>query len=198
MLPEKSVEELELDLMVDEGMLRRLEDIEYWRKRAGWYDDEVSMKEFNNGVYDTYYQLDDDNVNRRHKSGTSPVGNSKGLATFLKIGAVVLAVVIAILLYRALSRRSSSSNKDRSSKGGSSDSKTRSRSKSASRSRSSRSRSRSRRASSSGNYDLMDDKSESRSRKSSRSRSRSRKHSTSRKSRSRSKSRSQAAKEVLV
>ena len=62
MLPEKSLEELEMDLMVDQSMLRRLEDIEYWRKRAGWYDDEVSMKEFNNGVYDTYYQLDDDEI----------------------------------------------------------------------------------------------------------------------------------------
>ena len=184
--------------MVDQSMLRRLEELDYWRQRAGWYDDEVSMKEFNNGVYDTYYQLDDDVLNRRHKSGTSPVGNSKGLATFLKVGAIFVAVGIAILLYRALSRRSSSTIKERSSKGGTSDNKTRSRSKSASRSRSSRSRSRSRRASSSGNYDLMDDKSESRSRKSSRSRSRSRKHSTSRKSRSRSKSRSQAAKEVLV
>jgi hypothetical protein len=151
------------------------------------------MTEYNSGVYDTYYQLDDDGA--RAKSATSSIAaTTQGLSTFLKVGAVVVAVGIAILVYRALAGRRASS-KDRSSfnKKGTADTKSRSRSKSASRSRSSRSRSRSRRpgvstaGGASSNYDLMDEKSEARSRKSSRSRSRSRKASS---GRSRSKSRS--------
>ena len=204
MSQEKSIEELEMDLMVEGNLRRREEELDYWRKRAGWYDDDVTMKEFNNGVYDTYYQLDDDSG--RHKSSSSSkanrtVGGGKGMSTFLKVGAILVAIGIAILLYRALSRRSATA-KDRAGRSGTTDNKARSRSKSASRSRSSRSRSRSRRRASasaaSAHYDLMDDaKSESRSRKSSRSRSRSRKHSSrGRTSRSRSKGRS--TKEVLV
>lgn len=185
-----------MDLLSKANLRRRVEDVDYWRKRAGWFDDDVSMQEYNSGVYDTYYQLgDDDTAVRRHsgsKHGGGLMGRSSGLMTFFKIGSVILAVIFGVLLFRALSRRTSSSRKSSSSKHGSSDSKHRSRSTS----RSSRSRSRSRHPSSSGtNYDLMDDKSE-RSKRSSRSRSRSRRHSKSRSSRSRSKSR--ASKEVLV
>jgi hypothetical protein len=168
-------------------------DYEAWRKQAGWYDDDVSMTEYNNGVYDTYYQLDDDAG--RKKSGTSVVETeSKGLSTFLKVGAIVVAVAVATLLYRALAGRRSSSRDRASTKKGSADTKSRSRSKSASRSRSSRSRSRSRRpgaaaapGATGANYELMDEKSEARSRKSSRSRSRGRKGTNP--SRSRSKNR---------
>jgi hypothetical protein len=184
-----------MDLLSKANLRRRVEDVDYWRKRAGWFDDDVSMQEYNSGVYDTYYQLgDDDTAARRHHSGSKHglMGRSSGLMTFFKIGSVILALIFGVLLFRALSRRTSSSRKSSSSKHGSSDSKHRSRSSS----RSSRSRSRSRHPSSSAsNYDLMDDKSE-RSKRSSRSRSRSRRHSKSRSSRSRSKSR--ASKEVLV
>ena len=187
-----------MDLAVHKNIRRRLDDVDYWRKRAGWFDDDVSMKEFNSGVYDTYYEVDDDA--HGHSSGGSSGGggmsgfaSSNGLGTFLKIGSAVLAVAFAILIFRALNRRSSSSSRKKDSKHhSSSDTKSRSHS----RSRSSRSRSRSRRASS--NYELMDEKSEARSKRSSRSRSRSRKHSKGRKSRSRSKSRREPKKEVLV
>lgn len=182
--------------LVNKNLRRRTEDVDYWRKRAGWFDDDVSMKEFNNGVYDTYYQVDDDGaLHRGSATETVGEGSNEGIGPFLKLGAGLLAVIIAILLYRALSRRSSSSRKvGSSSKGGTSDAKS-----SRSRSRSSRSRSRSRKANSSSNYELMDDaKSEARSRKSSRSRSRSRRRSKSRKSRSRSKGRHSTKKEVLV
>eukprot|EP00339_Tiarina_fusa_P019024 CAMPEP_0117010090 /NCGR_PEP_ID=MMETSP0472-20121206/8987_1 /TAXON_ID=693140 ORGANISM="Tiarina fusus, Strain LIS" /NCGR_SAMPLE_ID=MMETSP0472 /ASSEMBLY_ACC=CAM_ASM_000603 /LENGTH=195 /DNA_ID=CAMNT_0004712545 /DNA_START=157 /DNA_END=742 /DNA_ORIENTATION=+ len=127
MSQEKSLEELQMDLAVHKNLRRRAEDIDYWRKRAGWFDDDISMKEFNNGVYDTYYQADDDGSSSRPQSGgggLSVVGGSKGLGTMLKIGAAVVAVAFAILLFRALSRRSSSSRKkESSSKNTSSDTK---------------------------------------------------------------------------
>ena len=182
-----------MDLLTKVNLRRRLEDVDYWRQRAGWFDDDVTMQDYNNGVYDTYYQLgDDDHATRRHRSGSRHGGfmrGSSGLMTFFKIGAVILAVIFGVLLFRALNRRTASSRKSSSSKHSTTESKHRSRS-------SSRSRSRSRHPSSSStNYDLMDEKSE-RSKRSSRSRSRSRRHSKSRSSRSRSKSR--ASKEVLV
>ena len=179
------------------NLRRRTEDIDYWRKRAGWFDDDVSMKEFNQGVSDTYYNLDDDGAAHRGKSASTASrgrvsSGSQGLNTFLKIGAAVVAVAFAILLFRALSRRTSKKKVGTSK---SSFSVKNSRSRSRSRARSS---SRSRRATTpSTNYELMDEKSDTRSRKSSRSRSRSRRSSSkNRKSRSRSKSR--APKEVLV
>jgi hypothetical protein len=46
---------------------RRLEDVAYWRKRAGWFDDDVSMQKYNNGVSSTYYELGDDD--RKGSSG---------------------------------------------------------------------------------------------------------------------------------
>lgn len=179
-----------MDLLAKANLRRRVEDVDYWRQRAGWFDDDVTMQEYNSGVYDTYYQLgDDDTATRRHHSGSKHgfMRGSSGLMTFFKIGSVILAIIFGILLFRALNRRTSSSRKSGSSKHTATDSKHRPRS---------RSRSRSRHASSSStNYDLMDEKSE-RSKRSSRSRSRSRRHSKSRSSRSRSKSR--ASKEVLV
>jgi hypothetical protein len=189
-----------MDRILHKNLRRRNEDIDYWRERAGWFDDDVSMKEFNSGVYDTYYHTDDDGAAHRTSSTSAVGGGGQGLSTFLKIGAAIVAVGLAVLLYRALSRRTpSTSRKVGSSKNAPSDSKTRSRS----RSRSSRSRSRSRRTPSSApngtsasNYELMDEKSEARSRKSSRSRSRSRKNSKSRQPRARSKPRQN--KEVLV
>lgn len=189
-------------LLTKLNLRRRTEDVDYWRKRAGWFDDDVSMQQYNSGIQDSYYQMDDD-VSVKKRSGTSRNGlvgaGSTGLMTFFKIGAAVLAVIFAILLFRALNRRTASNRKvSASSKHSTTESKHRSRS----RSRSSRSRSRSRRqastthTSSSANYDLMDEKSE-RSKRSSRSRSRGRRHSKSRKS-SRSRSKSRQTKEVLV
>jgi len=39
---------------------RKLEDVDYWRKHSGWFDDDESMKEYNTGVYTSYYSIDDD------------------------------------------------------------------------------------------------------------------------------------------
>lgn len=204
------------NMAVTENQLRRRTDeIDYWRKRAGWFDDDVSMREFNNGVYDVYYQLDDDQVlnGGGGKSGFS--GDGKGLATILKVAAVFVAIAIFVLVYRAISRRLSSSNskkkKHSSSKSskGRSDSKSRSGRNSSSRSRAGRSsssrsrsgRSRAHKSSSNSNYDLMDDKTDTQSRKSSRSKSRSRRSRSRSRAGSRSRSKSKARhseKEVVL
>lgn len=184
---------------------RRIDEVDYWKQRAGWYDDDISMKEFNSGVYDTYYSANDDNG--RHHGGGSRKVSDKTIKLGLKIAAAVAAVVVAVIVYRILSRRSSKkkvgTSSGRKTTSSSGDSKSRSRSHS----RTSRSRSRTRRGTSGttsgSNYELMDDKSDARSKRSSRSRSRSHKErskSSSRKS-SRSSSRPSSekeAREVLV
>lgn len=187
--------------MTKMNLRRRTEDVDYWRKQAGWYDDDISMQEYNQGVVGTY---DDDNYQSSSSAssgtsseGTQLVGGSNGLATVLKIGAFILSLVFFTLLYRAISRRATTSRKVSATKTGTADTKGRTRS----RSRSSRSRSRSRRHGTSGtNYELMDEKSD-RSKKSSRSRSRSRRRSKSKSRRSASKSsrsKKDSSKEVLV
>lgn len=197
------------------NLRRRVEEIDYWRKRAGWFDDDVSMREFNNGVYDTYYQIDDDAaIEYGGKKKTSGVGgNHKGLNTFLKVASALLALALCLLVFRAITRRASPAKKQskdgkssksrsesKSRSGRSSSSRSRSGRSTSGRSRSGRSRSRSRKSSSASNYELMDDKTDAQSRKSSRSRSRSRR-SRSRSSRTRSKSKSRASestKEVVL
>lgn len=182
---------------------RSLEDmVDYWRKRAGWYDDDQSMKEYNQGVYDNYYGIDDDNYlnegddTMSHSGGGAVgIGPSQSQVTFLKAAAILVALGIAILLFRAVQRRSAKneikerrvkeSEKKRSS--------SRSRSKSSSSRTGSRTRSRSKGRSSGKDYELMDDQTEDRSRKSSRksgrSRSRGRRSKSREKPSSRSKSR---------
>lgn len=192
---------------------RRVEEIDYWRKRAGWFDDDVSMREFNNGVYDTYYQIDDDQALENGGKGTSGGGKNRGLTTFLKVACALLALAVCLLLCRAITRRvaptkksskdgksSKSRSESKSRSGRSSSSRSRSGRSTGGRSRSGRSRSRSRKSSSASNYELMDDKTDAQSRKSTRSRSRSRR-SRSRSSRTRSKSKSRASentKEVVL
>ncbi len=186
------------------NMRRRLEDdVSYWRKRAGWFDDDKTMKDFNHGVYDTYYGIDDDRAGHSSSTGHTKKsgggGNKRfGTALMVKAGVAVAVLVICYLIYRAVTRRGTiekpngvagegESTKHRSD----SSKKSRSRSKSASRSRASRSRSRSRKASS--NYELMDDEDEARSRKSTRSRSRRRRSRSRTDARSRSKSKGHAS-----
>ena len=187
------------------NLRRRTEDVDYWRKQAGWYDDDISMNEYNQGVYGRYHANDgDDNFQSSSgysgesaNSGTQRVGGSNGFAAFMKIGAIILSLVFLMLLYRAISRRASSSSRKvgSSSKTGTADTKRRTRS----RSRSSRSRSRSRRHGTSGtNYELMDEKSEKSKGSRSRSRSRRRSKSKSRRSASKSRSKKDPSKEVLV
>ena len=51
---------------------RRLdEDVDYWRKRAGWADDDETMKKYNQGVYNTYYSGGDGSTINAHGGKSS-------------------------------------------------------------------------------------------------------------------------------
>jgi len=113
---------------------RKLEDVDYWRKRAGWYDDDASMLEYNQGVYDTYYSLDDlfeaedGEGGGGHRGGS--IASGKIAATAVKALLALLGVGLIILLFRALRRRSQSeSGGDESDKEGRRDRKLRDKSK---------------------------------------------------------------------
>lgn len=179
-----TMEELEKILNVPRvgvpNLRRRTEDIQYWRQRAGWFDDDASMKNYNNGVYDTYYQLDDDGNGR--KSHRYSRQNSSLVKNVLKGVCAVVAFAIFVVVLRAIIRRLS---KKKDKKSLSSDSKSRS-GRSHSRSRS-RSRSKSRRADS--DYKLMSDDADVKSVKSSRSKRSTRSKSSSKRRSSRSRSR---------
>jgi hypothetical protein len=158
---------------------RRTEDVDYWRKRSGWFDDDRAMKDYNDGVYDTYYQLDDDR-SRSHRSGGITGGaNSDLINTCIKVLAVVVALALCFLMFRILNRRLGSEKKEKKRR---SSSTGRSGERSSSRPRS---RSRSRK----GEYDLMseDTDNDGKSRGSNRSRSKSGR------SRSRTRARSRSA-----
>lgn len=154
--------------------LRRLEDVEYWRQRAGWFNDDESMKEFNEGVTNNDATKKEDNAIDGKSRGTQMAKNA------VKVACIVVALGLSILMFRAIMRRMSANatpnvtsvkrDKKRS------ESKARSRSSSI---RRTRSRSRSRL----GEYDLMpDDDGDTKSKKSSRSKS----STSTRRSRSRS------------
>lgn len=168
---------------------RRLEDIEYWRERAGWFDDDESMKEYNNGVYDAYYQ-GDDGAGRHSRSGGGrgrKGSHADVVKTVLKVIIVLVAIGLCVLMFRAIMRRISSPKKEKVR----SDSKSRS-SRSKSRSRS---RSRSRKSGAAGDYSLMEDQESksSRSKRSSRSKSRTRRSRSRSRTGSRSRSRPKEA-----
>lgn len=174
---------------------RKLDEVEYWRKRAGWYDDDESMSEYNNGIYNSYYSIDDDN-NLSEASSESLSGEGGGInfntdiiKTVGQVAGALLGVVLLFMLVRAISRGSA-----RRKKGGDSGEKPRKRSgsrrRSTSRSRSkSRPRSRSKRSGNGGtgddNYELMEEGKKESSRPRSRSKARSRSKSRSRPSSSR-------------
>lgn len=90
---------------------RLLEDVDYWRKRAGWYDDDESMLEYNQGVYDTFYSLDDE-YDPETASGNSSgggAGSKKGLSIAFKALGVIAGVGVLVLLVRTIIRRRSAS-----------------------------------------------------------------------------------------
>jgi hypothetical protein len=162
---------------------RRNEDVDYWRQRSGWFDDDKAMLDYNNGVYDAYYQPD----------GENQKGSGGGLSTNLDVKKIVIRSLVALILlgicifmYRLVSRRF----------GGSTDDSKEKRKRSSSRERSgsrSRSRSRSRKG---GDYDLMsedEDGKSSRSKGSHRSRSKSGRSSSRTRTRSRSTSRKESS-----
>lgn len=159
---------------VAKNRLRRAEEIQYWRRRSGWFDDDESMRDYNKGVYDTYYEVDDD-VNGSHTHKRVSGKQNVTAKTVLKVLAALVAIGLLILMLRAIMGRFASSKKDKNA-----DPKVRS-GKTSSRSRS---HSRTRKAGS--EYNLMeeDDTKSRRSRSKSRSgrpsRSRSRQRSSSR------------------
>mmetsp|Transcript_4790 Transcript_4790/g.10604 ORF Transcript_4790/g.10604 Transcript_4790/m.10604 type:complete len:237 (-) Transcript_4790:291-1001(-) len=188
--------------------LRRLEDVDYWRKQAGWADDDASMKRYNQGVYNTYYSggKDDDGVSRSSGSGSDSASTASNMYPKGNMGWILglaASLIFFILLIKCCSSDTSTSKSSRKSRSGSSaksrdssrslrdkhgDRRSRSRSRARSKSRT-RSKSRSRHGEEVvEDYKLMDD-GDDRSKKSSRS-SRSKRSSRSRsRSRARSKSR---------
>jgi len=170
---------------------RELEDVEYWRERSGWFDDDESKLEYNTGVYDTYYNPDGDGSGGGGAANFLKGGNV--VSMFLKITAIVVAIALIVLIFRATQRKSSSSKRSSSSRRDRSDSSRRSRSKSSS----GRSRSRSKRGGDS--YNLMEEEGSKKSGRSSRSRSRrSRSRNSSSRSKSKSKKRSEDKTDALV
>ena len=184
---------------------RVLEDVDYWRKRAGWFDDDTSMKDYNTGVYSSYYSADDDKATSNSGTRKSIFSSFRvpGSGTIFKVGLGIFAAIVVLMVIRTIVQRSSrhksshgsSRSLSRSRRRGESRSRrSNSRSRSKSRTRSSRSKSRSRRSDiSDGNYELMSDDGE-KSRKSRSSRSRSKSKSRS----SRSKSRSKGTREEML
>lgn len=166
---------------------RRLEDanVDYWRKRAGWADDDETMKNYNQGVYNTYYLGDDDGfgggaVGTDGGGGGGSAAGKRALDHMGWILGLASTVIFLIMLVKCCSsapsqsgrkgRTSSVKSRDSSrsirDKHGERRSRSRSRaasSRSRSKSRSSRSKSRSRRSSDKeggdrgGDYKLMDD-----------------------------------------
>jgi len=203
---------------------RRLEDanVDYWRKRAGWADDDESMKSYNQGVYNTYYMGDDGDGGGSvgDSGGSGSTAGKKALDHMGWILGLASTIIFLIMLVKCCSSAPSQSNrKGRTSSVKSKDSsrsirdkhgerRSRSRSRAASgRSRSksrTRSKSRSRKSEgggkgggSGGDYKLMDDEEDNKSRRSTKSSnskrsSRSRSRSKSTRSRSRSKARSKS------
>lgn len=173
---------------------RKLEDVAYWRKRSGWYDDDESMKDYNDGVYGTYYTIDDDYAASTKSSNSSAFGlgiDSEMLKTAGQISGALVGIVVLVMLVRAITRGSTRRKKAKAESSGStarSGKRSGSRRRSSSRSRSkSRTRSRSRRTKESGgdgatgeNYELMEDNKSANSRPRSRSKARSRSKSRSR------------------
>lgn len=189
---------------------RRLEDVnvDYWRQRAGWADDDATMKSYNQGVYNTYNYGNDSSSSTGGSVGTAQKTTKKfSLDHMGWILGFASTFIFLIMLVKCCSSaptkksKSSSSKKGKGSKDKSKDKEEgRSRSRSRSRTRSGRSASKSRGRSkskshkkeeASSDYKLMSDD-DTKSTKSTRSRSRSRSKSV-RRSRGRSKSKTRTS-----
>ena len=190
---------------------RRLEDVnvDYWRQRAGWADDDATMKSYNQGVYNTYNYGNDSSSSTGGSVGTAPKTKKFSLDHMGWILGFASTFIFLIMLVKCCSSaptkksKSSSSKKGKGSKDKSKDKEEgRSRSRSRSRTRSGRSASKSRGRSksksrsgkkdeTSSDYKLMSDD-DTKSTKSTRSRSRSRSKSVHR-SRGRSKSKTRTS-----
>ena len=188
---------------------RWLEDVnvDYWRQRAGWADDDETMKSYNQGVYNTYHYGNDSSSNTGGSIGTAQKTTKKfsldhmgwilGFASTFIFLIMLVKCCSSAPTKKSKSSSSSSSKKRKGSKDKSKDKEEgRSRSRSRSRTRTSRGRSKSKSRSgkkeeASSDYKLMSDD-DTKSTKSTRSRSRSRSKSG-RRSRGRSKSKTRTS-----
>jgi len=173
--------------------LRRVEDVEYWRQRAGWFNDDESMKAYNEGVSTS----EGSSGGGSSSSSAARVGKEAAIVkNVIKILSIVVALGLSILMFRAIMRRMSSDPETTTAAA-----KDKKRSESRTRSSSVR-RSRSRSRSRKGDYDLMGDD-DNKSRKSTRSKSSSRRsrsrsrHGDSKRSRSKGRSSSDKKPPVL-
>ena len=84
------------------GVHRRLEDanVDYWRSRAGWADDDETMRSYNEGVYSSYYGGD---------AGSTSSGGHRSFSNTSKqmhlpwILGIVSSVIFLILLVKCCS-----------------------------------------------------------------------------------------------
>jgi hypothetical protein len=185
----KGLETMSADESRRTYLRRRAEDVAYWRQRAGWFDDDTTMKEYNSGVYDSYFSLDDDS-HRSSKSSRGGGGRKFSLRAnvgvvqnVIKVVSGIVAIALAILIFRVIMRKVGEGKKDKKKQLSSSNTRSGSRSRS-------RTRSRSRSRKDGGDdYNRMDDDDAAHSKRSTRS-SRSKSRSKSRGKRSGSRSRS--------
>lgn len=166
---------------------RRLEDVTYWRKKAGWYDDDASMKNYNSKAQNNrFFSSDDEAGNSVAKASETLLWNA--------IGVVVILVSVAFMFFiaRAITRKLTAKSKIRESSGEKETEKSSSGRSHRSRTSRARSRSRSRAADESAGtteYRLMEGESDRRERRKDRSSSRARSsRSSSRRSQSRTRS----------
>lgn len=92
---------------------RRLEDanVDYWRQRAGWADDDEAMKSYNQGVYNTYYMGNDDESGG---SGSSKGSNSAGKKALDNLGWILglaSTIIFLIMLVKCCSSAPTSSGR---------------------------------------------------------------------------------------
>ena len=124
-----------------------MDDVDYWRAKAGWYDDDYTMTQYNYGV------------GGKGGSGSYSSTRRSGPSGKQKFLAATISIIAAVFLYKAISKRrkkkKSKHSSERTEASGRSRSTSRSRRSSKS-SRSSRSRSRGTSAAH-GNYQIMED-----------------------------------------
>jgi hypothetical protein len=148
-------------ITVTEPITRRLEDVAYWRKRAGWYDDDAVKSAYNSKVLSSSTNYNDD----MYSSGSSSSSKFRMKDIFNTAAQIMGAFVVMgmlILFIRAMRTVPKSRKRGRES------SRSRSRSRSKSKARS---RSKSRSSRKLDEYQLMEEKSNRSSRSKSSSRS---------------------------
>jgi hypothetical protein len=86
---------------------RRNEDVDYWKQRAGWFDDDQAMQDYNNGVNDANVQLDDNDDKEKGSRGGGQLSSTYLDVTTVVIRSLVILILlgICILLYRAIVSR---------------------------------------------------------------------------------------------